>query len=134
MACGLAAGHWFNLLGRNGDAAMTPQEVHAAALRGEVLLIDIRRPDEWAATGVGEGAAPLDMRRPDFIEALVGLAGIDRARPVALICARGVRSRKLAADLSAAGFVNILDVPEGMLGSGAGPGWIGRRLPLTKLP
>ena len=134
LACGLAVGHWFNVLGRNTDASMTPQDAHAAALRGDILLIDIRRPDEWAVTGVGEGASPLDMRRPDFIEALSGLAGNDKARPVALICARGVRSRHLAADLAQAGFVNIVDVPEGMLGSGAGPGWIGRSLPVIRTP
>jgi rhodanese-related sulfurtransferase len=134
LACGLAAGHWFNVLGRNGDASMTPREVHAAALRGEILLIDIRRPDEWALTGVGEGASPLDMRRPDFIETLLALAGNDKSRPLALICARGVRSRHLASDLAEAGFVNIVDVPEGMLGSGAGPGWIGRSLPVIQTP
>jgi hypothetical protein len=34
--------------------------------------------------------------------------------------------------LEAAGFDNILDVPEGMLGSGAGPGYIERGLPLRQ--
>lgn len=33
--------------------------------------------------------------------------------------------------LRAAGFTQIIDVPEGMLGSGAGPGWLKRGLPVV---
>ncbi len=111
---------------------LTPAEAHKAAIAGDVLLIDIRRPDEWAKTGVGEGAAPLDMRRDDFIAALTELAGGDTARPIALICARGVRSDRMSLRLEKAGFTRIIDVPEGMLGSRAGPGWLGRNLPVTR--
>ena len=96
------------------------------------MLIDIRRPDEWARTGIGEGAAPLDMRREDFIAQLQILAGGKTDQPIALICARGVRSRRLSERLTAAGFSQILDVPEGMLGSGAGPGWLRTGLPVVK--
>lgn len=111
--------------------ALTVAEAHAQATEGKVLLIDIRRPDEWRTTGIGEGAHPLDMRREDFAEALAGLAEGDRNRPIALICARGVRSARLANRLSEAGFGNIIDVPEGMLGSRAGPGWVRSDLPVT---
>ncbi len=111
--------------------ALTVAEAHVQATEGKVLLIDIRRPDEWHATGIGEGAHPLDMRREDFAEALADLAGGDRNRPIALICARGVRSARLANRLSAVGFGNIIDVPEGMLGSRAGPGWVRSDLPVT---
>ena len=47
------------------------------------------------------------------------------------MCARGVRSRRLTARLTEAGFTNIIDVPEGMLGSSAGPGWLKNDLPTT---
>lgn len=93
-------------------------------------MIDIRRPDEWARTGVGEGAVALDMRRPDFIDALLALTAGRRDQPVALICARGVRSRGMRKRLRSAGFTEVLDVPEGMLGSGAGPGWLASELPV----
>lgn len=109
--------------------AMDPEAVHGAAVAGEVVLLDIRRPEEWEATGVGVGAEPLDMRRADFLEAASALLGGDRSRPVALICARGVRSDRAAARLVEAGFTHVIDVPEGMLGSDAGPGWLGRGLP-----
>jgi rhodanese-related sulfurtransferase len=106
-------------------------EAHAMAGRGEALLVDIRRPEEWAATGTGEGAVRLDMRREDFSDRLLKLAG-SRDMPVALICARGVRSAHMANRLAEAGFRTIIDVPEGMLGSAAGPGWIASGLPLDR--
>ncbi|WP_242601433.1 rhodanese-like domain-containing protein [Pseudaestuariivita atlantica] len=113
-------------------AEMTPEEAHAAASSGDILLIDIRRPDEWKLTGVGAGAAPLDMRRDDFVAALTALAEGDTARPIALICARGVRSARMSRRLEQAGFTRIIDVPEGMLGSRAGPGWLKRGLPVVE--
>lgn len=110
------------------DAATAQQ----MAAEGTLLLIDIRRPDEWVATGSGAGAKRLDMRREDFAQALTDLAGGNREAPIALICAKGVRSARLANQLQAAGFTHIINVPEGMLGSAAGPGWIARGLPLTR--
>ena len=114
----------------DGDVLTAPQ-AHAAATAGDITLIDIRRPDEWAKTGSGEGAHRVDLRRDDFAEVLLGLTNGDKAAPIALICARGVRSARTANRLADAGFTNIIDVPEGMLGSAAGPGWLARDLPLV---
>ena len=124
------AARWFNVTAQaGGEGTLSTPDAHKAAVAGEVLLVDIRRPDEWARTGVGEGAVPLDMRRPDFTDALLVHTNGRTDLPVALICARGVRSRALSTRLRAAGFRKIIDVPEGMLGSGAGPGWLGHGLP-----
>ena len=112
-------------------ALVTPEEAHQQAVTGVSTLVDIRRPDEWAHTGIGEGAHPLDMRRDDFIPALSQLVGNQRDRPVILICAGGVRSRIMGQRLAEAGFTRIIDVPEGMLGSRVGVGWIRRGLPLV---
>ena len=128
---GAVAAQWYNILADNGAKALSPQDAHAAATAGGVILVDIRRPDEWARTGIGQHAIPIDMRRADFETALIDAAKGDRSFPVALICARGVRSRRMTERLTAAGFTNIVDVPEGMLGSGAGPGWLKRGLPVV---
>ncbi len=109
---------------------LTPAEAHRAASNGEIVIVDIRRPEEWAATGVPEGAVPIDMRRDDFASALRAAAA-GGARPVAVICARGVRSRRTVAAMAAAGIDDVIDVPEGMLGSSAGPGWLARGLPVV---
>lgn len=132
-AGGLFAANWFNVAAQtNGENLISVADAHARAIVGDVYLIDIRRPDEWARTGVGEGAYPLDMRRDDFVEALLAVVENNRTAPVALICARGVRSRHMTARLTQAGFTNIIDVPEGMLGSGAGPGWLKSGLRVVK--
>ncbi len=130
---GVFGARWFNVGADIAGSALSVQDAHAKANSGEVFLIDIRRPDEWAATGVGEGAHPLDMRRKDFLVELAKITGGATDAPVALICARGVRSRRLSAALAEAGFTQIIDVPEGMLGSGAGPGWLKSGLPVVRV-
>ncbi|MBM2576449.1 rhodanese-like domain-containing protein [Jannaschia sp. Os4] len=130
-AGGLAAGYALTRDRFEGDAA-TPPEALAAATSGDLVLVDIRRPDEWARTGLPAPAHGIDMRRDDFVDALLELTGGARDRPVALICARGVRSDRMSARLAEAGFTRIVDVPEGMLGSRAGPGWLERGLPVRR--
>ncbi len=126
------ASYWFNIGAQaSGEGVLSTPDAHRAAVSGDVLLVDIRRPDEWQHTGVGEGAMPLDMRRKDFTDVLLERTKGRTDTPVALICARGVRSRAMTARLQRAGFTNIIDVPEGMLGSGAGPGWLKRDLPIV---
>jgi rhodanese-related sulfurtransferase len=115
--------------GENIDAPTA----HARAMAGEITLVDIRRPDEWQATGIGEGAHPLDMRQDAFADALLQLVGGDAAAPIAFICARGVRSARLSTRLAGAGFGHVINVPEGMLGASEGPGWIARGLPVRRL-
>lgn len=132
----IATGAAFALSGpataQNITGDLTPNEAHKLAGENKIFLIDIRRPDEWASTGSGEGANRLDLRRKDFIAALDALVAGDKSVPIALICARGVRSDRTGRRLKNAGFTNIIDVPEGMLGSRAGPGWIKRKLPLVR--
>jgi rhodanese-related sulfurtransferase len=105
-------------------------EAFALAQAGKLVLVDIRRPEEWERTGRPAGSFALDMRREDFEVALAKIVGGDRNAPVALICARGVRSARMSNRLLAAGFENVRDVPEGMLGSSTGPGWLDRGLPV----
>lgn len=111
---------------------LTAAEAFALAQAGEITLVDIRTPREWRASGVPAGSHQIDMRRPDFIAALQAAAGPDLAAPVALICARGVRSARMTLALAESGYTNVIDVPEGMLGSAAGAGWIAGNLPVSR--
>lgn len=130
VAGGYAAWSYTHPSVAEGTRQISVEQAHAAAVAGDVLLVDIRRPDEWARTGVGEGALPLDMRREDFLDALDAATQGDRTRPLALICARGVRSARMTDLLTEAGYSNLIDVPEGMLGSFAGSGWLAKGLPV----
>ena len=118
----------YAVMADGGRLTMSPPEVLEATRKGDILFVDIRRPDEWKSTGVAEGAVPIDLRRDDFIDAVK--AARKGNQPVALICARGVRSRRMTRRLTEAGLTLIVDVPEGMLGSHTGPGWLKRDLPI----
>ena len=129
-AAALAASGYVFTRPAEAETQMTPPQVHQALMENKVILIDVRRPDEWAGTGIAQGAVPLDMREDTFVESVRATMSANPDRPVALICARGVRSRRVAARLALAGITQVIDVPEGMLGSAAGQGWIARGLPL----
>ncbi len=123
--------HRWRLIPQDHDARrIDPAQAHSESAAGDIHLIDIRRPDEWQRTGIAASAIPIDMRRDDFIAALDRATGGDRSAPIALICAAGVRSARMTAQLSKAGFTGITDIPEGMSGSAAGPGWLKRDLPV----
>lgn len=126
----LAAGSAYTLMQpAQADTTLDAETAFQRAQAGDLLLIDIRQPGEWAETGSPKGAQRLDLRSPDFLDRLSALAEGNTDRPIALICASGGRSARTAKALTEAGFTNVLDVSEGMLGSSAGPGWLARGLP-----
>ncbi len=103
-----------------------------------VTIVDIRRPDEWRKTGVPAGAARATIRSPlgnrGFLDRIAEITGGDRSKPIALICAAGVRSRHAAKLLREEGYTRVSDIHEGMFGSGSGPGWLDRGLPTEACP
>lgn len=105
-----------------------------SAANSQILLVDIRTPAEWRQTGIAASARPLSMLDPAFTAKLLRLVNSNRDHPIALICARGGKSKQMSARLAATGFTRIIDVPEGMLGSGWGPGWIAQGLPMRTYP
>jgi rhodanese-related sulfurtransferase len=120
-----------------GTAMATAQPVklmvsdaYEAAKSGEIILVDIRTPEEWAETGIGEGAIALDMTQKSFVQSLISLRESNPDTQIAFICATGGRSGYLNRFLWQNGFKNIADVSEGMLGSRAGPGWLKTGLPI----
>jgi rhodanese-related sulfurtransferase len=87
-------------------------EAHAAAVRGDTFLIDVREPYE-IARGAPEGTGAeipyrLDGSRNDqFVsEVTLAVAG-HRLSDITLICARGVRSAAARDLLSRHGFSNV---------------------------
>jgi len=112
------------------QGSMSAQRAHELASSGEVLLIGLRRPEEWRDTGIGGSAKPVSMHEKGFVEKLLALTGGDRSKPLALICAAGARSSFLRSQLSRLGFTSVADVSEGMLGSAAGDGWLKAGLPV----
>ena len=111
---------------------MPADVVLASAAEGEVLLIDIRTPDEWDQSGVAAPAHLIDMQNKGFVRDLKALMAAHPGKPVAMICATGARSGFVTKRLAEYGFTGLIDVSEGMYGSAAGPGWLKRGLPVRK--
>jgi rhodanese-related sulfurtransferase len=109
-------------------------EAQRRAQAGELVLIDIRRPEEWRETGVAQGAVRIDMRRADFADAVLQQLGGNRAAPFAIICRTGNRTTQMQRELIGLGFSQVYNVREGMAGSAAGPGWLRQGLPVTPCP
>ena len=76
-------------------AEVDVREADRLARIGQVLLLDVREADEWAA-----GHAPAAVHLP-LADALPG--AVPNGRPVLAICRSGNRSGQAAAALAAAG-------------------------------
>jgi rhodanese-related sulfurtransferase len=111
---------------------MTAAEAHAKALAGDVVLVDIRTPEEWAATGVPASGHAITMHQagPAFVAGLKQAMGGDTTKRLAIICNSGNRTSSIYADLQRAGFPNLINVAEGMGGGPFGQGWLKAGLPL----
>jgi rhodanese-related sulfurtransferase len=97
---------------------------------GDLTLVDIRTPKEWRKTGVAEGAHRIDMTSSSFMDDLLAAVDGDKDAPIAIICRTGNRTTFTQRALMKQGFTNVFNVKEGMAGSGAGPGWLRRGLPV----
>ncbi len=118
-------------LGGAGHAAaqdVSVQTVHEYAAKGDVLLVDVRRADEWAETGVAPGAALITLQDTDFLGRLAIAAGGNKDAAIAFICRSGVRSAAAAEKARAAGYSNVYNVTGGMSVAG---GWIDAGLPVV---
>lgn len=115
-----------------GVTVMDPRAVFEKVKAGEVMLIDVRTPQEWAQTGVPEGAHPIELA-PTFLAKLNALTGGDKNRPLAFICATGARSNYVATELAKRGWTHVIDVAGGLFGGPRGKGWIAAGLPMQKL-
>ncbi|MEL7150133.1 MAG: rhodanese-like domain-containing protein [Pseudomonadota bacterium] len=112
---------------------LSAPEAQTQVATGDLVLLDIRSPQEWRDTGVAEGAWPVSMHEPDFgqrLQAILTEVGADR---IGLICATGGRTAHVASILKQNGIEGVTDVSEGMMGNPRGPGWIARSMPVVSL-
>ncbi len=115
----------------NADVStISAQDAHMMVQRGELILLDVRSPTEWAMTGVPQDSRTASSSAPDFLAQARGAVYGDLEHPVAVICRTGNRSAEAAKKLEAEGFTAVYDIPEGMSRDrNAGEGWLTRGLP-----
>ena len=116
--------------------ALDPEAARTRAQEGELVIIDVRLPQEWANTGLPVGAKGVSLQnpetfeaRPGFVQDVLRAVGGEIHQPIALICARGNRSAFARDRLVRAGFSDVHDITEGVVGGPNGPGWLARGLP-----
>jgi sulfur-carrier protein adenylyltransferase/sulfurtransferase len=92
------------------DGEIEPRELDARMRRGEdLLLIDVREPDEWNTAHV-HGAVHIPLGA--LADAVPSL---DRARDIVVMCHSGGRSARAVQQLQAAGFTRVVNLTGGML-------------------
>ena len=96
-----------------------------------VPVYDVRRAEEWRATGVVEGSHKLTFvdakgrLNPEFLPRFT--AEVDKTAPVVLICRTGSRTDKLARELMEKhGYTRVYNVRNGITR------WIGESNPVVK--
>jgi rhodanese-related sulfurtransferase len=105
---------------------MNVKAANEASKAGEIVLIDIRTPQEWADTGTAPQAKPIDMTSAAFMDELGGVIAANPGKKLAFICRSGNRSGMLTSQLESAGLTNIIDVEGGM------NQWMSQGLPVKK--
>jgi len=123
-------------IGARAEPDISAPQALERSRQGNILIIDIRTPEEWRETGVIPGARRVDFYRGPqaLLKSVLEMAGGDRNAPLALVCHSGSRSIQAQKFLQAQGFTQVYNLKEGIGGSAAGPGWLSRRLPLEPCP
>lgn len=128
-ALALMATSQFGLSATADIGTLSADAAYKMVQRGELVLIDVRTPTEWALTGVPKDSRLANLSDSDFVAKARGVVFGDTEAPVALICRSGNRSTKAAEALEKAGFSHIYNVTEGVEGNKSETGWIKRGLP-----
>ncbi len=129
-----AAAMFFTSSALADTAEISAPDAHAKAQEGLLTIVDVRRPSEWAETGLPQGAVGATLQDRDFVAQVLAALNGDKSAPVALSCRTGRRSARAASILERAGFTSVYNLREGWAGrSGSGPGWDARGLPVDEV-
>lgn len=89
----------------------SPVEAQALLADGNVKLLDVRTPEEFAA-GHLEGAENVDFYSPDFADRI---GALDKGEKYVVYCRSGNRSGKATELMAQTGFTTVTDVDGGIV-------------------
>lgn len=92
-----------------GVRVAPPEEAHALVDSEDVVVLDVRTPEEYAAGHI-DGAVLVDFQADDFAERIDAL---DRDTTYVLYCRSGNRSAQARALMADLGFRDVTDVAGG---------------------
>lgn len=90
---------------------LTPAQFAEGLRQKKVVLLDVRRPDEFAG-GHLPGAVNIDVTSPEFARRV---AALDKTKPTYVYCRSGARSATAAGQLTKAGFSDVTNLLGGVL-------------------
>ena len=90
---------------------LTPAQFAEGLRQSGAVLVDVRRPDEFAA-GHLPGAVNIEVTAPDFGQRV---ATLDQTKPTYVYCRSGARSANAAGQLTTAGFAHVSNLLGGVL-------------------
>lgn len=90
---------------------LTPEEFREAISQEDVILIDVRTPEEFSEGHI-KGSKNIDFLAPGFSSRF---KDFNKEQPVYIYCRSGNRSGKAAKVLSEMGFKTIYDLKGGFL-------------------
>ncbi|MGX1927794.1 rhodanese-like domain-containing protein [Flagellimonas sp. 2504JD4-2] len=89
---------------------ITKSELTAALEKGNIQLLDVRRPGEYDQGHI-QGAININVL--DSVGFKKGVASMDREKPIYIYCQAGKRSKKASEKLKEMGFQTIYDFSAG---------------------
>ncbi len=106
--------------------ALSPKQAHQMQQNGEIVIIDVRQPDEWQQTGLPAGAQGVALSGPNFIEQIEEIAAQNKGCKLAISCQSGMRTKAAVKSLDAHGMKNLHQIKGGLMA------WNRENLPIDK--
>lgn len=102
---------------------LSAESTYALMQKNSLILVDVRKPDEWHKTGIPKNSRGVTLSDDGFAEAILELTNNNKTKCIALTCHAGSRSKEAAFKLHNAGFKNLISVDGGIVS------WIEAELP-----
>ena len=94
---------------------ISPSEAHEGRKAGDVVIVDIRDPHEWAQTGLPQGSHPISMNDSSFTERVRNLASEHPTAKIAISCYSGTRAVSAAKALSKCSVKDLVVLKGGII-------------------
>ena len=108
---------WFSSKNKTAKqpSLISVTEAHERARRGDVLIIDVRQPNEWARTGRPQNSVGVPFQSPTFVQDVRAAVGDKIDTSIALSCHTGARATTASGMLTEDGFTSLFIVEGGFV-------------------
>ncbi len=105
---------------------ISPFDAHNGQKAGDIIIIDVRDPHEWAQTGRPQCSHPISMNDPDLVDTVKKLASKHPKAKITVSCKSGMRAAAAAKVLGKVGVENLAVLTGGIVQ------WNAEELPIDR--